>query len=110
MPRRDLNDVKARLPWAQHREPYEHRPVVVARLLADLERLTAQADTPPASAPTLRRTNGDKRRDVLSMSDRDLSGREIARRCGVSPQTVGTLRRKYSFPSRSVGSSGHPNR
>lgn len=94
-PARDLNDVKARLQWAQHREPYEYKPMV-ARLLADLERLTAQADTPSGSTPTLRRTNADKRRDVLSMMDSqpDLSDREIARRCGVSPQTVGNWRHR----------------
>lgn len=41
-----------------------------------------------------RRTNADKQRDVLSMlrSHPALSNREIARRCGVSPQTVGNWR------------------
>lgn len=43
-----------------------------------------------------RRTNAQKRTDVLSMLDErpDLSDREIARRTGVSPQTVNTWRRK----------------
>lgn len=94
-PARDLNDVMARLQWAQHREPYEYKPMV-ARLLADLERLTAQTEVKPASPPPQRRTNSDKRRDVLSMMDAhpELSDREISRRCGVSPQTVSTWRKK----------------
>lgn len=94
-PARDLNDVKARLQWAQHREPYEYKPMV-ARLLADLERLTAQTEAPPTTVQPQRRTNADKRRDVLSMMDAnpDLSDREIARRCGVSPQTVCNWRHK----------------
>lgn len=43
-----------------------------------------------------RRTNADKQRDVLSILDSEpgLSNREIARRCGVSPQTVGNWRGK----------------
>ena len=49
----------------------------------------------------LRRTNADKRRDVLALlNDRagetgavPLTDREIARRAGVSPTTVGTIRR-----------------
>uniref|UniRef100_UPI003D232D32 winged helix-turn-helix domain-containing protein n=1 Tax=Roseixanthobacter psychrophilus TaxID=3119917 RepID=UPI003D232D32 len=43
-----------------------------------------------------RRTNADKRADVLHMLDErpELSDRDIARRVGVSPQTVNTWRRK----------------
>lgn len=43
-----------------------------------------------------RRTNADKQRDVLSILDSEpgLFNREIARRCGVSPQTVGNWRSK----------------
>ena len=47
----------------------------------------------------LRRTNADKRRDVLALLDvgithtAPLTDREIARRAGVSPQTVGNIRR-----------------
>ena len=41
-----------------------------------------------------RRTNADKRRDVLALLGQDLTDREIARRAGVSPQTVGNIRRR----------------
>lgn len=46
--------------------------------------------------PATRRTTAHKRADVLSMLDThpELSDREIARRVGVSPQTVSTWRHK----------------
>lgn len=42
----------------------------------------------------LRRTNADKRRDLLALLDSGLSDREIARRVGVSPSTIGNVRRR----------------
>lgn len=52
--------------------------------------------TPSPLTSSPRRTNADKQRDVLSILDSEpgLSNREIARRCGVSPQTVGNWRGK----------------
>lgn len=51
--------------------------------------------TPAPPAPN-RRTNADKQRDVMTMlvCHPELSEREVARRCGVSPQTVGNVRRR----------------
>lgn len=55
-------------------------------------------DTSSIGGSAMRRTNADKRRDVLAMlgADPDLPDREIGRRCGVSPQTVGNWRKRKS--------------
>lgn len=55
--------------------------------------IPSAAPAPPAPS---RRTNADKQRDVLTMlvCHPELSEREVARRCGVSPQTVGNVRRR----------------
>lgn len=57
---------------------------------------TSGSGAPPSRQPATRRSNADKRADVLSILDAhpELSDREIARRAGVSPQTVNTWRRK----------------
>ena len=71
-----------------------------AAILRQLYEAPAQnghpAPAPPAPPADLRRTNANKQRDVLSILDSEpgLSNREIARRCGVSPQTVGNWRSK----------------
>lgn len=100
------------------------RRAVLATLRADIERMGQRlrdqdADTapvqdghypdlddglkPPSAQPVHsghpRRTNADKRRDVLALlnigksDNAPLTDREIARRAGVSPTTVGAIRR-----------------
>lgn len=66
-----------------------------SRLFDDFRILRADAEASPP-VQTGHRTNADKRADVLSMLDSapQLSDREIARRLGVSPQTVNTWRKK----------------
>lgn len=80
--------------------------VLVATLTRDFEELAAdishlragrpskQRGSAHAAAP-IHRTTADKQRDVLSILDAtpDLSDREIAKRVGVSPSTVGKWRR-----------------
>jgi len=68
-----------------------------ARLYADIRILRSAVE--PSSPETVqngRRTNADKRAAVMSMlnTQPELSDREISRRLGVSPQTVGNWRRR----------------
>lgn len=57
--------------------------------------IPSAVSAPPAPG---RRTNAEKQRDVLSMLDAhpEMPDREIARQCGVSPQTVNNWRRRKS--------------
>ncbi|MFH1557453.1 MAG: winged helix-turn-helix domain-containing protein [Pseudomonadota bacterium] len=84
--------------------------------LADMGNARAPdgANAAPAGATSTpvhfeRRTNANKRAGVLSMLDASphLSDREIARRVGVSPQTVNTWRRKIcaAKPNAQQGAS-----
>lgn len=124
-PAKSLNDVRARLSWMEWHNNREITPdlkeerVRLATLRADIERMgrriREQGEGEVETTPSVqdgqeqggsrsehpRRTNADKRRDVLTLL-RDnaeesgiapLSDREIARRVGVSPQTVGNIRR-----------------
>jgi hypothetical protein len=67
-------------------------------VLADLEHLSAVAE-PTAVHNGQRETATDRRAEVIRLQSNvdtaDLSGREIARRVGVSPQTVGNIRRRH---------------
>lgn len=70
-----------------------------SRLFGDFRILRQMAEaTPVAPVQSGRRTNAEKRADVLSMLDDhpELSDREISRRVGVSPQTVSTWRKKVT--------------
>lgn len=75
------------------RKLYEGRP---SASHVDPHHRNGGADTARHPGSHFRRTNADKRRDVASMLDAEpgLSDREIAKRCGVSPQTVGNVRRR----------------
>lgn len=68
-----------------------------SRLFGDFRILRQMAEaTSVTPVQSGRRTNAEKRADVLSMLDDhpSLSDREISRRVGVSPQTVNTWRKK----------------
>lgn len=102
-PAASWDDVSARFEWALYKEqrqwiepeaggldPFDER------LRQDFKILRAKYEARPVADTPTRRTNADKRSDVLSMMDAnpDLSDREISRRCGVSPQTVCNWRHK----------------
>lgn len=114
MPAPTWEGMRARIGWLSHCANLEYsRDIKEDRALArslwqDFESLyhaVKNGQTPHteagASKPPLHRTNADKRRDVLSILDAEpeLSDREIARRCGVSPQTVGNWRRRFASSS-----------
>lgn len=97
-PAASWDDVQARFNWKRYEferqwtDPTERDDPFLERLEADIATLTQTIQ--PAQAA--RRTNAEKRADVLSMltTGPKLSDREIARRVGVSPQTVNTWRKK----------------
>lgn len=119
-PAETWDDVEARFAWEKHKfqrqwiDPTEEKPDgLIMTLRRDFEMLRRRyehpaqngqrlnplygdAGSPSHSGAPLHRTNADKQRDVLSILDSEpgLSNREIARRCGVSPQTVGNWRSK----------------
>lgn len=110
-PASSWDDVQARFDWKRYQEergwidPTPRNDPFLDRLEADFAFLRANVDTVQSgqagTQPRVRRTTADKRADVLSMLDAhpELSDREIARRTGVSPQTVNTWRRKKMGPA-----------
>lgn len=116
-PAASWDDVQSRFNWKRYAyertyiDPSRREEPFLERLEADFAFLrenvrpagseasvTNGSSGSPTPQPATRRTNADKRADVLSMlkAHPELSDREIARRVGVSPQTVNTWRRKGS--------------
>ncbi|WP_036566981.1 helix-turn-helix domain-containing protein [Brucella rhizosphaerae] len=104
-PVQSWNDLEARFAWKKYEfesqwlDPTERDDPFMDRIEADffiLRDLYENNNPQAATVQTGRRTNADKRTDVMSMLDTqpELSDREISRRLGVSPQTVGNWRRR----------------
>lgn len=112
-PAESWDDVEARFAWEKHKferqwiDPTEEKEDgLVMTLRRDFEMLRRRYDIPAQNRQaegmamnttrSSRRTNADKQRDVISLlkGAPHLSGREIGRRAGVSPQTVSTWRKK----------------
>ncbi len=110
MPTSTFGGYRIRLLWLEHlnnrevtRDVHEDA-ALIATLRADFDTLfptdaeftTTSDSSLYETAQTGRRTNADKRAAVLSILDTspELSDREISRRVGVSPQTVGNWRRR----------------
>lgn len=99
-------DLEARFAWKRYDfsrqwiDPQEPNDPFTDRVEADIAVIRQKGvhtvDTPAEPVQTGHRTRADKQADVLSMLDAhpELSDREIARRLGVSPQTVNTWRKK----------------
>lgn len=103
-PAASWQDVLTRFAWKRYREerqwidPTKISDPFLERLEADITAMINAGN----SGNDQPRTAKDRRRSVLAMltDHPELPDREIARRCGVSPTTVGSLRRK------AAGSSG----
>lgn len=109
IPTRNADDFRTRLLWLEElnsrdysRDVHEDA-ALISTLRADFDALSSAGNLFTTGAPdarlretvqTGRRTNADKRAAILSMLDKqpELSDREISRRVGVSPQTVGNWR------------------
>lgn len=98
--------IRARLDWMDFcikSDRYRHLDEEASTLFAlrlDFEMLMMSVqsgrDDIPDAPSSVRRTNAQKRADVLSILDKhpEWTDREIAKRTGVSPQTVNTWRKK----------------
>lgn len=99
-PAASWDDIQARFDWKRYEferqwlDPTECEDPFMDRLEADFV-ILRQKGSPQCGYPSPR-TTAEKRAAVLSTLDAhpELSDREIARRLGVSPQTVNTWRRK----------------
>lgn len=99
-PAASWDDIQARFDWKRYEferqwlDPTECEDPFMDRLEADFVILRQKGS--PQCGYTSPRTTAEKRAAVLSTLDAhpELSDREIARRLGVSPQTVNTWRRK----------------
>lgn len=97
-PAASWEDFQARFDWKRYAEertwidPTPRNDPFLDRLEADFQALRAGVATVnfDTTQPPTRRTNADKRAVVLAMlaAHPELADREIARRCGVSHQTV----------------------
>ncbi len=104
LPILDLDDIHARLQFVASSEFNCDAADAAPALLEAFERLVINAGLATVSAPTVqsgRLSRASDRRsriiDMLSNSDTaKLSDREIARQVGVSPSTVGALRRRMT--------------
>lgn len=108
-PAENWQDAEDRFAWLRYSwqrqwfEPEKERyDPATDRLEADFATLRALYDRQAAPVQNGHRTNADKRAAVLSMlaSYPELSDRQIARRVGVSPQTVNNHRRKNANDTR----------
>ncbi|MEJ5083285.1 helix-turn-helix domain-containing protein [Ochrobactrum sp. MYb379] len=104
-PVRSWRDMEARFAWKKYEfesqwiDPTEREDPFMDRIEADfviLRGLYENGKPHAATVQTGHRTNADKRAAVMTMLDTqpELSDREISRRLGVSPQTVGNWRRR----------------
>lgn len=107
-PAQNPDDFHTRLIWLEHLNGREYSrdiredSTLIATMRTDFEYLSQSIGKAPSAQNGAdlyhqpRRTNADKRVAVMSMLDTqpELSDREISRRLGVSPQTVGNWRRR----------------
>lgn len=110
LPARNADDFRTRLIWLEHLNGREYSrdiqedSALIATMRTDFDALsrtigkTASAEHGVDLHHQHRRTNAEKRAAVMSMLDTqpELSDREISRRLGVSPQTVGNWRRRLA--------------
>lgn len=103
MPIASVDDLHVRLDFAVNDETHPDQETMVS-ILDGFERVVMSADPPPAPAQNGRPARASDRRavvlDMLSNPDTaSMSDRAIARAVGVSPTTVGSLRRSHRLTS-----------